>query len=162
MNPTLTQGKDAAQIPGLTDLTLMQLLSEFGLDMSPWPSAKHFTSWLGLSPLKNQSGKTVRKKRTRAKTRAGQIFRLAAQSICKSKYLALSAFYRRIRSHSGAKVAMVATARKIAVLYYNLMKHGIAYVEEGIQQYEENYRQRQQRYLLKLAKELNYQVQPLI
>jgi transposase len=50
---TLTQGKDAAQIPGLTDLTLMQLLSEIGLDMSSWPSAKHFTSWLGLSPLKN-------------------------------------------------------------------------------------------------------------
>jgi hypothetical protein len=74
----------------------------------------------------------------------------------------LSAFYRRIRSRSGAKVAMVATARKIAVLYYNLMKHGLAYVEEGIQQYEENYRQRQQRYLLKLVKELNYQVQPLL
>lgn len=110
----------------------MQLLSEIGWDMAPWPTAKHFTSWLGLSPLKSQSGKVIRKKRRRAKTRAGQIFRLAAHSIGKSKYLALSGFYRRIRSRSGSKVAMVATARKIAVLFYNLMKHGAAYIEECI------------------------------
>lgn len=36
------------------------------------------------------------------------------------------------------------------------MKHGAAYVEKGIEQYEENYRLKQQRYLLKLAKEFNY------
>ena len=52
----LTDGKDASQIPGLTDQTFMKLIAEVGLDMEKWPTVKHFTSWLGLAPNKHQSG----------------------------------------------------------------------------------------------------------
>ncbi|MDQ6480603.1 IS110 family transposase [Dyadobacter sp. LHD-138] len=69
----LTDGKDASQIPGLTDQTLMKIVSEVGLDISSWPTVKQFTSWLGLAPNKHQSGKSSKKIRKRFKNRAGQI-----------------------------------------------------------------------------------------
>ena len=114
----LTGGRDASQLPGLTDLTLMKLISEGGTDMSRWPTAKHFVSWLGLSPGVHQSGK--RRRRSRRKSRAGQIFRESAQSLAGSKHLALGGFYRRLRAKRGPAIAIVATARKLAIMFYTV------------------------------------------
>ena len=157
----MTDGKDASQIAGLTDLSVMKVLAETGTDMSAWKTAKHFTSWLGLAPNIHQSGKINKKRRRKAKTRAGQVFREAAQSIGQSKHLALGGFYRRIKSRSGAMVANVATARKLAVLFYNTLKYGTQYVEEGLAQYEELYKQKMQRNLLKKAHKLGFELVPL-
>ena len=154
----LTDGKDASQIAGFTDLSLLQIISEVGLDVSKWLTSKHFTSWLGLSPGMHQSGKRRKKRSSKAKPKAGQIFRLAAQSVGKSKHLALGGFHRRIKSRHGAKIATKATARKIAVLYYNTMKHGIEYVEEGLKMYDEKYRERQIKYITKKAQELGLEL----
>ena len=74
----LTGGKDASQITGLTDSTLLQVISEVGTDLSRFPTEKHFTSWLGLAPNSHQSGLTNKKKKFKRHTSAGQIFRLAA------------------------------------------------------------------------------------
>jgi transposase len=154
----LTDGRDASQLPGLTDLTLMKLISEVGTDMSRWPSAKHFVSWLGLSPSIHQSGKQRRRRRSRSKNRAGQIFRESAQSLAGSKYLALGGFYRRIRGRRSPAVAIVATARKLAILFYNVLRHGIHYVEEGLKRYEARYREQSIRNLKRRAKELGLQL----
>lgn len=154
----LTGGRDASQVPGLTDLTLLKLISEVGTEMSRWPTAKHFVSWLGLSPGVHQSGKRRRRRRSRRSSRAGQIFRESAQSLGGSKHLALGGFYRRLRARRGPAVAIVATARKLAILFYNVLRYGMAYVEEGLHRYEQRYKQQMIQSLQRRAKALGLQV----
>lgn len=156
----LTNSIDPTVLPALTDLSLLKALSEFGADMSPWPTEKHFTSWLTLAPGKHSSGKSAKKKRPKSKNVAGQIFRQAAHVIAKSKHIALGSFYRRIRAKAGPKVANVATARKLAVLYYNMMKHGLGYVELGLKHYEQQMRDRTLHYLEQRARTLGYVLMP--
>ena len=138
---TLTEGHDAAQISGLTDASFMKLIAEVGTDLSKWATSAHFVSWLGLSPKIDASNKKKKHRRRKSKPVAGQIFREAVQSLAKSKYLALGAFYRRIKARRGTLVANVATARKLAIQYYNLMRFGVEFVETGIQQYQHKYEQ---------------------
>jgi len=157
---SLSGGHDAARLPGFTPGNWLKLLSEVGTDLSRWPNEKAFTAWLGLAPGKHQSGKTARRARRRPQTPAGQIFRLAAHSIAKSRYLALGGFYRRLKARTCAAIAIVATARKLAVLYYQAMRQGLAYVEQGLNRYEQRYRERQHRYLQKRAAELGLTLVP--
>src|SRR5690606_28990265 len=84
-------GKDASQLTGVTDYTWLQLLSETGTDLKKWPTEKHFTSWLGLSPGQRDSGKKKKNAR-KGRPKAGQIFRTIAQSLLNSKYLAWGSF----------------------------------------------------------------------
>ena len=156
----LTDGIDATRIPGFTDRTVLQLVAEIGLEMSRWATAGHFTSWLGLAPGLHQSGRKKKTRRGKKKTQAGQIFRLMAQSVGQSKFPALGGFYRRIRARRGASVAIVATARKLAVLYWHLMRFGTAYVEQGLAAYEEAYRQTQLKRLQNQASRLGFTLTP--
>jgi transposase len=156
----LSGGQDGAQLPGFTDTNWLKLVSETGTDLARWPNEKAFCAWLALAPGQNQSGKKRRRARHRPQTTAGQIFRLAAQSVGKSSYLALGGFYRRLKARTNAAVATVATARKLAVLYYHAMRHGMAYVEAGLEAYEAAYRERQRRYLNKCAAELGLTLVP--
>jgi transposase len=149
----LTGGKDATAIAGINDYSLLKIISEVGTDLTKFKDSKHFTSWLGVTPGLNQSGKSNRKKRRKVNNRAGQAFRQMAVNVGNGKNSALSGFYKRIRSRSGGKTAVKATARKIAVYYYNLMTKGLPFVEEGIKRYEERYKSQQKRYLEKKAKE---------
>jgi hypothetical protein len=55
---------------------------------------------------------------------------------------ALGAFYRRLSARAGKAKAVTATARKIAVLFYNSLRYGMAYHDPGATQYEERYRSR--------------------
>ena len=148
---TLTGGIDPTLIPGFTARTWLQLVAETGLDMSLWPTAGHYTSWLGLSPRTHQSGKMRKNKGGKKKTQAGQIFRLQAQSIGRSKHPALGGFYRKLAARKGAAVAIVATARKLAVLYYQLMRYGRTYVEQGLAAYEKAWEASQRQRLKKQA-----------
>lgn len=151
----LSEGRDVAALPGFTALGMMKAVAEIGLDVSPWPTEDHFTAWLGLAPGRDQSGK--RKRRPKGKhTKAGQIFREAAMSVAKSKHLALGAFYRRIKGRRGPAIAIKALARKLAILYYWVMKKGLAYVEEGIEAYQKRYEEQRRRYLEKLAGSMGF------
>jgi len=156
----LTNGKDPSQITGLTDSTLLQIISEVGTDLSRFPTEKHFTSWLGLAPNSHQSGLTNKKKKFKRHTSAGQIFRLAAQAIAQSKHLALTSFYHRIKARKGSLGAIKATARKIAVIFYNVMTKGIEFVEQGLLQYEQKIKERQLKYLHKQAKRFGFSLTP--
>lgn len=155
-----TGGRDASQLPGCNDYSLTRVMSETGTDMAPWPTEKHFTSWLNLAPWIHSSGKTSRNRRRHIQNRAGQMFREMARSVGNSKYQALGGFYRRIKSRHGAKVANKATARKIAVLYYRLMKYGFDYVEKGLEEYEKQYKENMLRSLSKKAQQLGMQLVP--
>lgn len=154
----LTGGRDATVLPGISDTTVLKLLSELGTDLSKWPTEKHFTSYLGLSPKKCDSGKRKRSKRNVAKTKAGQIFRESAMSIANSKHLALKGFYHRLKSRSGPRVAMKATARKLAVLYYRFMTKGMDYVENGLKNYEERFKLIMLKSIQKKAKDLGVSI----
>jgi transposase len=151
-------GKDATVISGITDYTWMQLLSETGTDISRWPSEKHFTSWLGLAPGQNWSGRKRRNKRKQGRPKAGQIFREIARSLINSKHIALGAFGRKLRAKKGPAKAIKAMARKLAELYWKVMVNGIEYAELGIKNYEEMLLSRKRKTLEKLAKELNCQI----
>ena len=146
--------RDASVMPGITDYTWLQLYSEVGNDLSRWQTEKHFTSWLGLSPGQNYSGKK-RKNARKGRPKAGQIFRQMAQSLMNSKKIALGAFCRRLKSRKGPAIAVKATARKIAAQYWRLMVKGASYVEHGVAKYEEQILRQKRKYLNKLALELD-------
>src|SRR6266540_245354 len=145
-------GVDLFAIPGLAADTLLTLTSEVGFDLSPWKTIKHFTSWLGLCPgTKISGGKVLDKKTKRNPNRATQAFRMAAATQARSK-TALGAFYRRIKSRTGGKQAVTATAHKIARIYYTLLTKRTSYVELGQQSYEQKYKQRRIHHLMTQAK----------
>lgn len=152
--------KDAGILPGITDYTWLQLYTEVGDDLSRWPTEKHFTSWLGLSPGQNNSGKKKRSAR-KGRPQAGQIFRKIAQSLLVSKKIALGAFGRRIRSRKGPAIAIKATARKLAAQYWRLMVRGSAFVEQGVEFYQEQLTSQKKKLLSKLALELDIQLPQL-
>jgi len=148
-------GHDAQAMAGLTCTSWLKLTSELGSDLSHWQSEKHFTSWLGLAPGRAQSGRRCRRIR-RARTRVGQIFRECALGLAASKHNTFGAFYRRVKAKHGAAVAIVALARKLAVMYWRIMVKGVAYVEEGLAKYEERLKAQGERFLRKLATEHGY------
>lgn len=154
----VTEEKDASQLTGLTDYTFMRLMAETGTDMSPWPTEKHFVSWCNLAPWDKSSGKKRNTRKRKINNRTGQIFREVVPSVGRSKYLALGGFYRRIKSRHGPKVANKATARKIAVLYYRLMKYGFDYVEQGLEAYENKYKEKMISNLKKKAKQYGMEI----
>jgi len=156
----LTGGKNPEKIVGISDTMLVQLISELGTNLSAWKTEKHFTSWLGLAPRVNRSGKGKRWKKDKVNTRAGQLFKIAAQGVAKSKNTALGGFYRRLKANHGAKVANKATARKLAVIFYNIMTKGIEFVEQGLKKYQQSYQANKMKYLEKLAKEFNVALVP--
>lgn len=151
-------GKDATLISGITDYTWMQLLAETGPDLTRWPSEKHFTSWLGLSPGQHSSGKMRKKVRKKGRPKAGQIFRIIAQGLINSKDVAIGSFGRRLRGRKGPKIAIKAMARKLAVLYWRVMVNGLDYAEKGIQHYEEQILLNKMKSVHRLAKELDLNI----
>jgi transposase len=153
----ITGGCDLSQLPCLTSYSTMQIIAEVGTDMTRWENAKHFTAWLGVAPGSRQSGKT-KKRQPRFRGRAGRLFCVVAQSLARSKYLALGGFYRRVRGKRGGQIANIAAARKLAVLFYNTLRFGWAYVEQGLVEYEKKYKEQQLKRLKSAAKALGMQV----
>ncbi len=151
-------GKDATKLPGITDYNWMQLLAEIGVDMKQWKTEKHFTSWLGLAPKQNHSGKKRKNYKGKGKPKAGIIFRQAATSLINSKNIALGAFGRKIRAKRGPSVAIKAVARKLAVLYWKLFVNGLKYVEKGIEAYQEKIIMNKQKNVIRMAKELGMSI----
>jgi transposase len=83
---------------------------------------------------------------------------LAAVAVGRTE-TALGAFYRRLSGRVGKAKAVTATARKIAVLFYNTVRHGMTYADPGASYYEERYRQRVLTNLRCRAKSLGYVLQ---
>src|SRR5258708_4260152 len=156
----LTEGKDPTGIPGLTDYSFLQIVSEVGTNMSAWPTEKHFTSWLKVAPMRSSSGKMIKRVTLKRHNKAGQLFRSLAQGILTSKHLALGVFGPNIRARRGGAVAIKAIARKIACYYYRVMTKGGDFVDQGIAVYEQQLQDRKRKYLEKMAAKLNLQLVP--
>lgn len=152
-------GKDLTKLPCINESTAAVLLAEIGNQMDRWKDWRHFGSWLGLAPCCAQSGRR-RKREKRYLTRAGLILCRAVQCMALGKHTWLASYYRRIRAKRGSKVAIKATAYKLAKLIYLVLTKGWEYVEEGIAQYEQRIREQQLKVLNKLAKTLDFIVIP--
>jgi hypothetical protein len=152
-------GVDLTQIDGLGPYLALKLVGECGTNLAAWPSAKRFTSWLALAPHnKISGGKVLSSKTRRTGNRAASLLRLAAGTIGRTD-TALGAFYRRLSSRVGKAKAITATARKIAVLFYNTLRHGMSYADPGATYYEDRYRQRVLTNLQRRAKSLGFVLQ---
>ena len=135
-------GVDWTAIEGIEESTARVVLSEVGTDTSRWPSEKYCGSWLGRAPNPRQSGGPVTSSATRpGVNRAAQALRLAATHLPR-RHSALGAFFRRIAARRGLATAITATAYKLARLVYAVLKHGTAYVAQGLEAYETAYRER--------------------
>lgn len=149
-------GIDLTRIDGICEMTTLKVLSETGIDMSPWKSSKQFCSWLALSPgSKISGGKVLSSKTVSSANRAAAAFRMAAYTLSNSKS-ALGAYYRRMRSKLGAPKAITATAHKLARLFYSMLKNGTEYVDQGQDYYDKQYKERTLRNLRKRAASLGY------
>lgn len=119
-------GVDLTQIPGLMALVFM-LFSEVGRDMTRWPTAAHFISWLGLCPDNDISGgKVLWRGNRRVKNRAGTLFRLAAHSLHRDQ-TPMGDYLRRMKAKLGPAAATTATAHKIAIIFYTMVKKQVEY-----------------------------------
>jgi len=133
---TSLAGHDLLSLPGLGPATVITLISECWLDMTRWPSAKHFVSWLGLSPQdKISSGRVLSFRTRQGATRAGSAFWMAAVPISRTN-TALGAFQRRLSARVGKGKALIATALKIPNLYYKKLRFGMAFQEPRASAYQ--------------------------
>jgi transposase len=153
-------GVDLTRVDGIDALTAQTIVSEIGLDMSAWPTVKHFTSWLGLSPQNEVSaGKVKRRGTSKTQNRANTALRVAAQTLARSDS-ALGAFYRRMRAKHGSPKAIVSTAHKLARIIYHMLKHKEDYVDPGAAYYEAQHRERSLRNLQRRAAKLGLRLEP--
>lgn len=149
-------GADLTQIHGFGPYTVLRLVAECGDDMSKWPTAKHFTSWLSLAPgNKISGGRLLSSKTRRSANRAAALLRIAAVNIGRTQ-TALGAFYRRLAARTGKAKAVTATARKLAILFYKALRFGMTYADPGASYYEERYRQRVIHNLKRRAQHLGF------
>lgn len=155
-------GVDLTGIDAIGVETVQVVLSEYGSDLSRFPTEKQFVSHATLVPHKAMSGgKPVKKrnKRGSASTRVAAALRMAALSLRHSN-TALGAYYRQIARRISGDVAVFATARKLATLIYRLLRWGQPYVDEGAEAYEKRYLERRIGSLAAAAQDLGYQLTP--
>jgi len=151
-------GVDLTRIDGLGAQSVLQIVSEVGIDLTDFPTENHFASFLGLAPRTDISnGKVLRSKTARIKSTASLVFRKAVIGVINSKS-SLGAFYKRLSGRIGKLQANVATARKIAILYYRMIVHGQDYVDIGEKAYKDKQEERKKYIFLKKAKEMKFQV----
>jgi transposase len=154
----LTGGVDLTQLDGIASLTALKLIAELGTDMTPWPTEKHFTSWLTLAPNNKITGGRVISSRTRpSANRAAATLRMAAMTLGRTQ-TALGAFYRRLAARLDKPQAITATARKLAVLVYRALKGELVYQDPGAATYDAAQRSRTLRRLRQRASTLGFEL----
>ena len=162
--PTLTivrsikalTGVDCLNIDGVGGSFVLDVAAELGFTLHQFPTAKHFTSWLGLSPNKKISGgKTLSSKVAKKHNHAAKAFRQAANSIGNCNAHPLKPFFCSILKRQGRKGAIVATARKLAVIYYNMVTKKEAFNYQKKQVDPNKYREAQIKKIKQSIKELN-------
>ena len=153
-------GVDVTQIPGIANMGL-SLFTELGRDMSRWPTSSHFASWLALCTDNDISGGRVLWKATRKlKNRAGQLFRMAANSLHHSQTY-LGNYLRRMKAKLGAPAGITATAHKIAIIFYTLVKKQIEYDESVWTTRDLERQKRLEAKIKRQAKRLGYELVPI-
>lgn len=144
-------GVDLCKIPGISEVTALEFISEVGVDMSKWKSAKHFAAWLNLTPnTKISGGKIISSKMMKKKNKAGQYLRQAASCLSTNK-TPIGDYYRRMRSRLGGRGAALSTAHKLSRIIYTMLLNKTEYSSEMIVDNQEKFKEEKIR---KLEKQL--------
>lgn len=151
-------GTDLTAAHGLRLLTVLTIISETGVDMSKWRSAKAFTSWLGLNPNNKISGSRILSSRTRkVVNRVATALRMGAVGVADTDTW-LGSFHRRMRAKLGPAGANTATARKIATVVYHLLKTKEPFIARDLVLYEARVYRHKLARIKKQAKALGYEL----
>lgn len=149
---------DVTKVFGISEVLALDIISETGIDMTKWPTKKHFSSWLNLAPNNRVSGgKLLKPKRIKKKNKAGQAFLMAAYALQRSDHW-LGSFLRRIKSKHGPTVAIKATARKLALIFYDMVKFGKEFNPINNELYEKNFNQKRIKYIKDQAAKYGYEL----
>lgn len=154
----LSGGIDLEKIEGVGAGMILTLLSEVGFDMKSFPSAKHFVSWLRLSPNNKVSGgKVIVSKTKPGKSRLSEAFRMAANGIGNNKRKGgmLHQFFKRIEYRKGRISAIIATARKLAVIVWTMITKKVGYNPIPSEDYRNKMRQNQIKHIKRKMRQLN-------
>lgn len=155
----MTGGIDLTKVDGLDALSVQDILSETGTDVSKWPTVKHFCSWLCLAPNNKITGGKVKSSYTpHTKNRASNAFRIAAQSLMRSKS-ALGVYCRRMAALHDAPTAITATAHKLATILYFMLKRRQPYRPLATDYYEKEHRDKVVRSLQRRAASLGFRLE---
>ena len=151
-------GVDVVAIYGISDTAALEILAETGTDLSKWPTEKHFVSWLNLCPNnKISGGKLISSMLLKKKPNsASQAFRSAANALQKSDHW-LGDYFRRMRAKGGNQYALVATARKIATIYYKMVRYKQAFNPLDLIDYQQKYKLAKIAYLERKLQQLKQQ-----
>ena len=154
-------GVDLTHIDGISADTARVVITEIGIDLSPFPTEKHFVSWLRLCPRSPISGgkQLSKKPNGTGATRVSGALRMSAVTLNRSK-TALGAEYRRIARYKGAAVAVFAIARKLALIIFRMLRFGQDYVDIGVAEYEHRFKERRINGLHTTAKALGFELVP--
>ena len=151
-------GVDLTAIPTIGVNTALTIAAEIGPDFSAFPSAQHFSSWLGLAPgTRISGGKTLPGRAPKTVNKVAQSLRMAALTARRSQTF-IGARHRGRLARKDAPVAITATARELACLIYTLITRGEEYVERGIEAHERRRVDRTVSNLGRRAKQLGYQL----
>jgi transposase len=151
-------GVDLAAIDGLSPQAVLAILSEVGMDMTKWPTANHFVAWLRLCPNNRITGGRVRGSRTMpSRNRAAEILRKCAENLARSESY-FGGFYRRMRARKGGPYAVVATAHKLARVFYQVLRTRLPYKDIGKDHFDRAHRERALRGVLKRLRNLGHEI----
>ena len=152
-------GVDVTRIDGIDEISALEIIAVTGLNMNKWPSADHFASWLNLSPRpKISGGKIIGYEKRFTNNNATQAFRMAAQTMWQNKG-SLGHLYRRLSAQKGSKKSNKAIARKLAVIFYHMVKNKTEYDKNKLQVNTERQRAKRISFLNKEARKYGYVLQ---
>ncbi len=151
-------GTDLTQIEGISAVTAHIFFSEVGYDVSKFPKADNFASWLNLCPNnKITGGKVLSSQTLPGKNRLAKALQLSAMSLWRSQSY-LGNYYRRKRAKNGAPSAITDTAHKLARIMYHLVKTGEQFDESVFNTQEEFHQKRTLKNLAKRARRMGFQL----
>lgn len=135
-------GVDVTAIYGINEGAALDVLAETGTDLSKFESEDCFVAWLNLCPNNKVSGGKLISSRVmkRKAGRATQAFRAAANAIQRSNNW-LGDYFRRMKAKGGNKYAIIATARKLAIIYYKMVTEKKEFCPLDVTEYRTKYKE---------------------
>jgi hypothetical protein len=149
-------GVDLSVVDGFGVSLAQTVIMEVGTDMSKFPDEKHFCSWLGLAPKHEISGGKVLKNNTlKTRNRAGQAFRMAANSV-KQAECVFGVYHACARPVHRRRPSQPLMPLRV----YRMLKYKVEYEPLSVNEYQRQYEAQQFKYLKKRALKLGFQLVP--
>ncbi len=138
------------------------IIAEIGTDLSAFPSAEHLCSWAGLAPANNKSaGKQKSVHIGKGNNYLKSMLCEVSWVICGKRKLYLSGWYWRIKQRKGAKRAVIALARKLLSIIYNMFRTGQPYNEDCFEQRRKQCEQKRTSRMIHELSKLGFRVEPI-